>query len=81
MFCYICNVLWWKILSSNTRNGVTTKGLVQQAVCQNGGLISSEILFNFAALALVRAAVKAATSASCKNVVCNQPSHYRKRTK
>jgi len=30
----------------------------QQAVCQNGGLVSSEILFNFAALALVRVAVE-----------------------
>jgi len=40
----------------------------QRAVCQNGGLISSEILLSFAALALVRAVVEAATSASCKNV-------------
>ena len=31
----------------------------QRAVCQNGGLISSEVLRNFAALAPVRALVKA----------------------
>ena len=40
----------------------------QRAVCQNGGLISSEILLNFAAVWLVQAVVEAATSASCKNV-------------
>jgi len=31
---------------------------MQQAVCQNGGLVSSKILFNFAALALVRVVVE-----------------------
>jgi len=40
------------------------KNCPQQAVWQDGGLVSSEILLNFAALALVRVAVKAATSPS-----------------
>jgi hypothetical protein len=37
---------------------------VQRAVLRDGGRNSSEILFNFAALALVRTAVKPATSQS-----------------
>ena len=41
---------------------------LRRAVCQNGGLVSSEILFNFASAWLVRAAMKAATSASRWNV-------------
>ena len=45
-------------------------GLVQRAVCQNGGLVSSKILFNFSALALVRVTVET-PSASCRSVGSN----------
>ena len=42
-----------------------TNAFAQRAVWQDGGLVSSEILFNFASALIVPAAVKAATSPSC----------------
>ena len=43
----------------------------QQAVCQNCGITSRGQIFTiFAALARREVCVKAATSASCRNVVC-----------
>jgi len=37
---------------------LTINAGAQQAVCQNGGLVSSEVLFNFASVWLVPAAVE-----------------------
>ena len=41
------------------------KPSMQRAVWQDGGLVSSEILFNFASVWLVRAAVEAPPAPSC----------------
>jgi len=55
-------------LRQTFQNEDITNASRQQAVWQDVGLVSSEILLNFEGLWLVRAAVKAATSPSCKNV-------------
>jgi len=66
-------VNFWKFSTSidNFVFVLKTSPATQRAVCQNGGLISSEILCKFAAVWLVQTAVEAATSASCCLVVRN----------
>ena len=54
--------------TSDWEKHIKQRGQPTTAVCQNGGLISSEILRKFTAVWLVPAVVEAVTSASCKNV-------------
>jgi len=56
---------------------------MQQAVCQNGGIVSSQILRKFSAMWLVPAVVETATSASCGALTASggQRSAFGKREK